>query len=38
MRDLTDEEVYKITRGNAIRMLRLDLDHDLDAGGRRAAG
>ena len=38
MQDLTDEEVYKITRGNAIRMLGLDLDRDLDAGGRHAAG
>ena len=38
MRGLTDEEVYKIVRGNAIRMLQLDLDTDLDAGGRRAAG
>jgi len=38
MAGLTDEEVYKIVRGNAIRMLALDLDRDLDAGGRRAAG
>ncbi len=38
MAGLTDEEVYKIVRGNAIRMLGLDLDADLDAGGRRAAG
>jgi predicted TIM-barrel fold metal-dependent hydrolase len=27
MADLTDEQVYKIVRGNAIRMLDLDLDH-----------
>ena len=38
MRGLTDEEVYKIVRGNAIRMLQLDLDTDLDASGHRAAG
>ena len=38
MAGLTDEEVYKIVRGNAIRMLDLDLDRDLDASGRRAAG
>ncbi len=38
MAGLTDEEVYKIVRGNAIRMLQLDLDRDLDASGRRAAG
>ena len=38
MKDLSDEEVYKVTRGNAIRMLQLDLDKDLDAGGRHAAG
>jgi predicted TIM-barrel fold metal-dependent hydrolase len=25
--DLDDETVYKIARGNAIRMLRLPLDH-----------
>jgi predicted TIM-barrel fold metal-dependent hydrolase len=28
MADLTDEEIYKIVRGNAIRMLDLDLDLD----------
>jgi len=38
MANLTDEEVYKIVRGNAIRMLGLDLDRDLDPSGRRAAG
>ncbi|HVC67755.1 MAG TPA: amidohydrolase family protein [Acidimicrobiales bacterium] len=38
MAGLTDEEAYKIVRGNAIRMLDLDLDRDLDASGRRAAG
>jgi predicted TIM-barrel fold metal-dependent hydrolase len=38
MADLTDEEAYKIVRGNAIRMLQLDLDRDLDACGHRAAG
>jgi len=26
MSDLTDEQIYKIVRGNAIRMLDLDLD------------
>jgi hypothetical protein len=25
---LTDEQIYKIMRGNAIRMLSLDLDRD----------
>jgi predicted TIM-barrel fold metal-dependent hydrolase len=27
-KDLTDEQIYKIVRGNAIRMLHLDLDKD----------
>jgi hypothetical protein len=26
MKDLSDEDIYKIVRGNAIRMLRLPLD------------
>ncbi len=30
VRDLDDETVYKLMRGNAIRMLGLDLDRDLD--------
>jgi predicted TIM-barrel fold metal-dependent hydrolase len=38
MAHLSDEEVYKICRGNAIRMLQLDLDGDLDASGRPTAG
>jgi predicted TIM-barrel fold metal-dependent hydrolase len=31
---LTDEEVYKVVRGNAIRMLHLGLDKHLDSSGR----
>ena len=27
MRDLTDDQVYKVCRGNAIRMLSLDLEY-----------
>ena len=33
---LSDEAVYKVMRGNAIRMLSLDLDADLDASGQPA--
>jgi hypothetical protein len=35
---LTDEQIYKVMRGNAIRMLSLDLDRDRVAATTTPAG
>ena len=38
MEGLTEEQIYKIVRGNAIRLLNLDLDKDRPAPERAPAG